>query len=145
MTNQDRHSAALPRWEPAVHPRRRGRFAAAHRGESYGDGRYLAAYRRLMGRHKRLIRRVGIGGAVAASVVMLAALGIWWRLASGPIQLDVVTPWLASAIEENFGSQHRVQVGGTQIERTENGGAAVRIRDIVVSDPDGTVVAKASP
>jgi hypothetical protein len=143
MTNQDRHSAALPRWEPAVHPRRRGRLAAAHRGESYGDGRYLAAYRRLMGRHKRLIRLVGIGSAIAASVVMLAALGIWWRLASGPIQLDVVTPWLASAIAENFGSQHRVQVGGTQIERTENGGAAVRIRDIVVSDPDGTVVAKA--
>ncbi|MGD0024703.1 MAG: AsmA-like C-terminal region-containing protein, partial [Xanthobacteraceae bacterium] len=36
-----------------------------------------------------------------------------------------------------------VEVGGTQIERTENGGAAVRIRDIVVRDPDGTVVASA--
>jgi len=70
-------------------------------------------------------------------------VALWWRLATGPIQLDVVTPWLASAIEENFGSGHHVEVGGTQIERTENGGTAVRIRDIVVRDADGTVVASA--
>ena len=68
---------------------------------------------------------------------------MWWRLSSGPIQLDAFTPWLASAIEDNFGSRERVEVGGTQIERTENGGAAVRVRDIVVRDPDGTVVASA--
>ena len=48
-----------------------------------------------------------------------------------------------SAIEENFGNGRRVEVGGTQIERTENGGTAVRIRDIVVRDADGTVVASA--
>ena len=73
----------------------------------------------------------------------LGAVGLWWRLASGPIQLDVVTPWLAAAIEENFGSGHHVEVGGTQIEHTENGGTAVRIRDIVVRDADGAVVASA--
>jgi len=28
--------------------------------------------------------------------------------------------WLTAAIEENFGKQHKVQVGGTQIERTSN-------------------------
>jgi len=55
----------------------------------------------------------------------------------------VFTPWLVSAIEENFGSHQRVEVGGTQIERTGNGGAAVRIRDIVVRDQDGAVVARA--
>ena len=77
------------------------------------------------------------------AVLMLAFLGLWWRLASGPIQLDVFTPWLVSAIEENFGSHERVSVGGTQIERTGNGGAAVRIRDIVVRDRDGAVVARA--
>ena len=54
-----------------------------------------------------------------------------------------MTPWLVSAIEENFGSGHRVEVGGTQIERTENGGTAVRIRDIIVRDADGTIVASA--
>ena len=70
-------------------------------------------------------------------------LGLWWRLSSGPIQLDIATPWLASAIEENFGRNHHVAVGGTQIERTETGGTAVRIRDIVVRDADGTIVASA--
>jgi hypothetical protein len=75
--------------------------------------------------------------------MLLACLGLWWRLSSGPIQLDVVTPWLASAIEENFGNGRHVEVGGTQIERTENGDTAVRIRDIVVRDADGTIVASA--
>jgi hypothetical protein len=89
------------------------------------------------------MRRVAIGGGVLGGVLMLAFLGLWWRLASGPIQLDVFTPWLVSAIEENFGSQEHVSVGGTQIERTGNGGAAVRIRDIVVRDRDGAVVARA--
>jgi hypothetical protein len=96
-----------------------------------------------LARHRRLIRQVGIGSALVVGCVVLGCAALWWRLASGPIQLDVVTPWLASAIEENFGSHRQVQVGGTQIERTENGGAAVRIRDIVVRDPDGTIVASA--
>ncbi|HXW41238.1 MAG TPA: DUF3971 domain-containing protein [Xanthobacteraceae bacterium] len=116
---------------------------AAHRGERSSDGRYLAAYRRLLGRHRRLIRRVAIGSAVLVAVVLLGCAGLWWRLSSGPIQLDAFTPWLISAIEENFGSRERVEVGGTLIERTANGGAAVRVRDIVVRDPDGTVVASA--
>ena len=101
------------------------------------------AYRRLLARHQRLIRGVGIGSAIVVGVLALGFATLWWRLANGPIQLDVATPWLASAIEENFGSHHKVQVGGTQIERTGNGGAAVRIRDIVVRDAEGTVVASA--
>ncbi len=143
MTNQDRQSAAFPRGESVVHPRRRGSLTAARRGERWGDGRYLAAYRRLLARHQRLIRRVGIGSAVVIGVVVLGCAGLWWRLSAGPIQLDAFSPWLISAIEENFGSLERVEIGGTQIERTENGGAAVRVRDIVVRDPDGTVVASA--
>ena len=141
MANQDRQSAS-PRWERTVHPRRRGNLAAAHRGERWGDGRYLAAYRRLLARHQRLIKRVAIGSAVTAGLIVLVVGGLWWRLSSGPIQLDVFTPWLVSAIEENFGSHERVEVGGTQIERTAHG-AAVRVRDIVVRDPDGTIVASA--
>ena len=62
---------------------------------------------------------------------------------SGPIDLDLATPWLIAAIEENFGGYHQVEVGGTQIERDANGRTALRIRDIVVRDPDGTIVASA--
>src|SRR5580692_13127408 len=101
MTNHDRQNTAFPRWESAVHPRRRGNLAAAHRGERWGDGRYLAAYRRLLARHQRLIRRVGIGTAIVVGVLVVGGGGLWWRLSSGPIQLDVFTPWLVSAIEEN--------------------------------------------
>ncbi len=140
---QDRQNKASPKREPVAYPRRRGALAAAHRGGRWADGRYLAAYRRLLARHKRLIRRVLIGGGALAGVLLVAVVGLWWRLASGPIQIDVFTPWLVSAIEENFGSHETVRVGGTQIERTENGGAAVRIRDIVVRDADGAVVASA--
>lgn len=143
MANQDRQSVPLPKRESAAYARRRGSLVAARRGDRWGDGRYVAAYRRLMARHKRLIRRVCIGGGAVAALVIAAFLGLWWRLDSGPIQIDAFTPWLASAIEENFGSHDHVEVGGTQIERTENGGTAVRIRDIVVRDADGAVVAKA--
>ena len=144
MARQDRQIGESPRWdETAGQPRRRASLSAAHRGECWGDGRYLVAYRRLSARHRQLIKRVAIGSGVLVTLVLLGCVGLWWRLSSGPIQLDAFSPWLVAAIEENFGSRQRVEVGGTQIERTANGGAAVRVRDIVVRDPDGTVVASA--
>src|SRR5580693_3004197 len=143
MTNQDRQNAALARRETVAAPRRTGGRPVDPRAQRAGANPYLLAYRRLLARHQRLIRGVGIGSAIVVGVFALGFVTLWWRLANGPIQLDVATPWLAAAIEENFGSQHKVQVGGTQIERTGNGGAAVRIRDIVVRDAEGTVVASA--
>lgn len=144
MANQDRQIGPPPRWgESIVHPRRRANLAAAHRGERWSDSRYLAAYRRLLARHRRLIKRVAISCGVLVGLLVLGCAGLWWRLSTGPIQVDAFSPWLVAAIEENFGSRERVEVGGTQIERTANGGAAVRVRDIVVRDPDGSVVASA--
>ncbi len=142
MTNQDRQTAASARLECPAYPRRRPVASTARRG-GWTDSPYIAAYRRLLARHRRLIRRVTISCGVVAGLLLLAGFGLWWRLSSGPIELDAFTPWLVAAIEENFGSRERVEIGGTQIERTENGGAAVRVRDIVVRDPDGTVVASA--
>ncbi len=83
------------------------------------------------------------GATITMALAVVAALGLWWRLASGPIEFDVATPWLKSAIEENFGGKHAVSVGGTQLERDENGRPSLRLRDIVVRDSDGTVVANA--
>jgi len=88
---------------------------------------------------KRLFWSATLGFAIVA--VVLAAL--WWRLNSGPIELDMATPWLKAAIEKNFGGKQTVTVGGTQIERDENGRTSLRLRDIVVRDADGTVVASA--
>ena len=144
MTNQDRQSTAFP--QAGI-----GRAPATPGQPRGGSSRRAVGRRPLFGclsaspctasaadparrhclRHPR--RRAGVGLSRACG----------GGSTSGPIQLDVFTPWLVSAIEENFGSRERVEVGGTQFERTENGGAAVRVRDIVVRDPDGTVVARA--
>ncbi len=92
---------------------------------------------------RRAVRRTFfIGGAVIGAVVIASGL-LLWRLNSGPIELDLATPWLTAAIEENFGHSHSVSVGGTQLERDETGRPALRIRDIVVRDADGTIVASA--
>src|SRR5258708_26015089 len=87
----------------------------------------------------RWVRRVGFGTAGALVVFLLVGATLWWRLSSGPISLDMITPWLTAAIAENFGNQFRIEVGGTVLERDEHGRAAMRIRDIKVRDRDGTV------
>src|ERR1700722_5441420 len=92
---------------------------------------------------RRWVRRVGLGIAGTLTVCLLIAATLWWRLSSGPISLDMITPWLTAAIAENLGSQFRIEVGGTVLERDEHGRAAMRIRDIKVRDRDGTVIASA--
>src|SRR5215471_10732546 len=91
----------------------------------------------------RFLRRLFWGLVIFASTATVAVLGLWWRLSSGPIELDLATPWLKAAIEENFGGNHSVVVGGTQLERDEKGRTSLRLRDIIVRDADGTIVASA--
>ncbi len=93
--------------------------------------------------HQRWVRRTFWGATLTFAVVGVAIAGLWWRLSSGPIELDMATPWLKAAIEKNFGGNQTVSVGGTQIERDENGRTSLRLRDIVLRDADGTVVATA--
>ena len=89
------------------------------------------------------VRRMFWSAALTFAVVAVAIAGLWWRLSISPIELDMATPWLKAAIEKNFGGKQTVSVGGTQIERDENGRTSLRLRDIVVRDADGTVVASA--
>lgn len=91
----------------------------------------------------RWMRRLSIGLAAIAAIVMLVAAGLWLLLASGPISLDFATPWLAAAVAENFGSQFQVDIGSTVLERDEHGRIAMRIHSITVRDHDGAVVASA--
>src|SRR4051812_28225492 len=84
-----------------------------------------------------------VGASAAVAVAGLACGGIAWRLASGPISLDLATPWLTSALQERLGEGRRLAVGGTQLERDDDGRTALRLRDIVVRDTDGNVVASA--
>ncbi len=96
-----------------------------------------------MDRRERWVKRL----AVVISLLMVIFGGcfgaLWWRLGAGPINLDMATPWLAAAIEENIGHDNTVEVGGTQIERAGRIRIAVRIRDIIVRDRDHAVVASA--
>jgi hypothetical protein len=90
----------------------------------------------------RVRKLVFVGGALG-TVALLTMVALWWRLSSGPIELDIATPWLTAAIKDNFGDGHEVEIGGTQLERDANGRTALRIRDIVVRDAEGTIVASA--
>ena len=90
-----------------------------------------------------LLRRSLIGVGALLAILALAFGGLWWRLGSGPIEFDMATPWLAAAIEDNFGENYKVQVGGTQIERDGGGRIRVRLRDITVRDAEGAIAASA--
>jgi len=93
-------------------------------------------------RGRRFRKFLLVSGALG-SVGLVAMLALWWRLSNGPIELDLATPWLTAAIKENFGGGYEVEIGGTQLERDASGRTALRIRDIVVRDADGTIVASA--
>src|SRR5687767_7473913 len=41
-------------------------------------------------------RRTALVMASVASVVMIGLMALWWRLASGPIDFDIATPWLTA-------------------------------------------------
>jgi hypothetical protein len=106
----------------------------------FGD--HLGALRRWLA-GERWVKRLAV--VVASLMVIFAGCfgGLWWRLGAGPINLEMATPWLAAAIEENIGHGNTVEVGGTQIERAGRIRIAVRIRDIIVRDRDHVVVATA--
>jgi len=92
---------------------------------------------------ERWVKRLAVVIGVLAVIFTACFGGLWWRLGAGPINLDMATPWLAAAIEENIGHGNTVEVGGTQIERAGKIRIAVRIRDIVVRDRDHAIVASA--
>jgi hypothetical protein len=152
MADQYTHPSisALRKLEASLQSEMGARVAAGHGGEHESCAATATALPRGTGLRRlnvrdwwlRLRGTVYVAGSLAA-VVMIAFAVLWWRLASGPIEFDLATPWLTAAIEENFGSSHQVEVGGTQLERDSNGRTALRMRDIVVRDRDGTVVASA--
>ena len=128
------------RWE-ALRGYARASFAALTAKAQSADT-HERLHHLVTGRRGRLIK-VAFGLGVAACLAVIAVSALWLRLASGPLSLDMLTPWLTTAIEERLGGHHRVQVGGTQIERTEQGRMAVRLRDIIVRDENGAIVAVA--
>lgn len=161
-------SAASPRIDPRAAPNCRtgrrplgSRFVAGCAAFGAGAstsvkealGRLAALDLRGAGWHARraLVHALGLRAtrvcllATGVPVLLVAFIGggLWWRLSMGPIPLDIATPWLTAAIAENLGNRYAVEVGGTVIELDENRRMAVRVRDVVVKDSDGAVVATA--
>src|SRR3954449_5173375 len=92
---------------------------------------------------ERWVKRLALA-VVALMLIFAGCFGaLWLRLGAGPINLEMATPWLAAAIEENIGHGNTVEVGGTQIERAGRIRIAVRIRDVIVRDRDHAIVASA--
>ena len=143
MTPTSTHSvvAAVRRAWAALHLHGRARVARAPSPHDAGHEHHRL--RDLLGRRPRVLRKCAIGTALLLALAALPVIGLSWRLGSGPLSLDLVTPWLTSAVEERFGGRHRIEVGGTQLERTDEGGTALRLLDIVVRDNDGIEVARA--
>jgi uncharacterized protein DUF3971 len=135
--------AVLRKLEAILHSYRLRRERAAHDGVLRHHLRITRKLRIGFKRRLPLLRKLAIGLSTATALVALVLGGLWWRLASGPITLDVATPWLTAAIEKNFGTRFRVEVGGTILERDVNGRTALRLRDIIVRDPDGELIATA--
>jgi hypothetical protein len=130
-------------WDPeeaAGHRARRLLSRSDSKFHRFGD--YGLALRRWVG-SGRWVKRVAVVIAALAVIFVGCFGGLWWRLGAGPINLDMATPWLAAAIEENIGHGNTVEVGGTQIERAGKIRIAVRIRDIIVRDRDHAIVASA--
>src|ERR1700688_3001783 len=122
--------------------RRARRLLSRSNSSMHRFGDYFEAVRRWLA-GERWVKRLAITIA-ALAVIFAGSFGVlWWRLGAGPINLEMATPWLAAAIEENIGHGNTVEVGGTQIERTGKIRIAVRIRDIIVRDRDHVIVASA--
>src|SRR5438034_2918810 len=122
--------------------RRARRLLSGSNSTLHRFGDHLGALRRWIA-GKRWVKRLAV--VIGVLIVIFAGCfgGLWWRLGAGPINLEMATPWLAAAIEENIGHGNTVEVGGTQIERAGRIRIAVRIRDVIVRDRDHVVVATA--
>jgi hypothetical protein len=146
-----RADVPLPQWDDEAgwdqeHAEAAGRDArrllSRPNSHLYAFSDRVRAFRRWLA-GERWIKRLAV--VIASLLVVFAGCfgGLWWRLGAGPINLEMATPWLAAAIEENIGHGNTVEVGGTQIERAGRIRIAVRIRDIIVRDRDHAIVASA--
>jgi Protein of unknown function/AsmA-like C-terminal region len=126
--------------DEAAHHRARQLLGGSSRSRSSPNR--AGRLRRWLSR-SRSVGRVALSLALLVVVFALSFATLWWRLGTGPINLDMATPWLAAAIEDNIGHGNTVEVGGTQIERAGRIHIAVRIRDVIVRDQDHAVVASA--
>jgi len=113
------------------------------RAQSKEERRRHAWWRIRGGLHRPLVRNLLLAGAGIAVFLGLIIGGVWLRLESGPIDINLASPLLSSAIEANIGGRHRVEIGGARLGRSRDGNTVVQIRDVMIRDADDLIVASA--
>ena len=85
--------SALSRTWAAVHLHWRA-LMAARLLRRHEPSAVEARFAELLRVKQPFIRRLAYGSAAVATFCLLATVLLWWRLTSGPLSLDLATPWL---------------------------------------------------
>jgi hypothetical protein len=92
---------------------------------------------------RRVARIGGVGLLAVLAVVLIVAGSFYVRLAQGPVSLDFMRATIESRINRSLPDMV-VSLGGVVLERSEETGVPnVRLRDVVLRDRQGNLVARA--
>ena len=154
------HIAALQQLEAALEEHRRAQAEEpAHEANAAAKSERRKSERRelwkpgwrlpfnpwsMFDRRHPVVRRVTFVSIGIVGVLVIGCSALWWRLSSGPIMLDLATPWLTSAIEAEFRqSLSASRLAARSSSATPRATPRFRLRDIVVRDTSGVTVAMA--
>jgi len=77
------------------------------------------------------------------AAVLIVGVAFYWRLSRGPVSLNFMTDTIQAEINQNMHGL-QVKIGGAVIEREAGSGIPhFRLRDIVLSDAQGNLIARA--
>src|SRR4051812_48855072 len=112
MAGQDTspNIAALRKLEASLQLHLRDREAAGNAQAASGSTENTIAAPLKRRGWRRSARKAAFIGGPIIGVLLLAVGALFWRLSSGPIEIDLATPWISAAIEENFGQNRQVEI-----------------------------------
>lgn len=91
----------------------------------------------------RLCAKAGLAVAAAlfAALAILAG-GVAWRLSTGPLTIDLLTPYLAAELAESIGGDVGVEIAGTSVSWQGFGAPLlVTAANVRINDPDRRTLA----
>jgi hypothetical protein len=88
-------------------------------------------------------RRGTIAPGKIFGLVLVAFALAYTLLVRGFLPVDIASPWIASALERQFGPGHRVEIGSTSLEHDAIGAPYLNVSRIRVIGPHGNVIASA--
>ncbi|MEI8147026.1 MAG: hypothetical protein WCH83_16355, partial [Alphaproteobacteria bacterium] len=87
-------------------------------------------------------RRVAYAALAGLGAALIGGTGyVMWRLDRGGVDLDIITPILASQLSDQLGDGRRVAIRTAVLARQPNGLIEVEARDITIRDDQGRLLA----